>query len=115
MEYMSQLTEQQALHLEEWKKIESLAVERIGELRITSQDEMLEYTNKLNLRERKRRNKLAELIQNSGLLYSELALILGCSKSSIEQYVRGVKTPPINTALILAKLFKTSVEEIFES
>ena len=114
MKYTTQNDKQIESRLEEWTKIESRLVDRKGELRITPQNEMLCHINDIEVKNKCRRNKLADLIQKSGLLHDELGTILGCSKSAVEQYVRGAKTPSLTTALTMAKLFKVSVEDIFD-
>ena len=107
------LTEEQAMHLEKWKEAEYFCTARMGELRITSQGEMLEYMDKLTLKERTRRENLVQAVRDSGLSYSDLATILDCSKSAVDQYISGAKTPSLRTALIISRLFKKSVEELF--
>ena len=114
MKYTIKTDEQFEASLEEWTKIESHLVDRKGQLRITPQNEMLCHMNDIEVKNKCRRNKLADLIYESGLLHDELATILGCPKSALEQYVRGAKTPSLTTALTIAKLFKVNVEDVFD-
>lgn len=58
-------------------------------------------------------NRLREFRKNQGMTQMQIADVLGCQKSSVSQYERGVHTPSLHNALRLARALNTTVEELF--
>lgn len=55
---------------------------------------------------------LSDLRKNKGLTQQGLADEIGISKSAIGMYELGKRTPPLKTAIIIAKYFEVAVEKI---
>lgn len=55
---------------------------------------------------------LAELREEKGMSQRDLARKLGLSSATIGMYESGKRTPPLKTAILIARLFDTQVENI---
>ncbi len=60
------------------------------------------------------KNRLAELRDENGWSQGDLAEILGVSRQTINALERGKYDPSLPLAFKIARLFKRSIEEIFE-
>lgn len=60
------------------------------------------------------KNCLAELREEKGWSQGDLAVALGVSRQTVNALERGKYDPSLPLAFKIAKLFKRSIEEIFE-
>jgi putative transcriptional regulator len=60
------------------------------------------------------KNCLAELREEKGWSQGDLAAALGVSRQTVNALERGKYDPSLPLAFKIAKLFKRSIEEIFE-
>lgn len=58
-------------------------------------------------------NRLREFRKNQGMTQVQLADVLGCQQGLVSQYERGVHTPSLHNALLLARTLGTTVEDLF--
>lgn len=58
-------------------------------------------------------NRLREFRKNQGMTQVQLADVLGCQQGLVSQYERGVYTPSLHNALLLARTLGTTVEDLF--
>ena len=59
------------------------------------------------------KNKIRELRKQRGLTQEELAEIIGISRQAINAIEKEKFDPSLSTAFKMAKLFKTSIENLF--
>ncbi|TMU85169.1 helix-turn-helix transcriptional regulator [Bacillus sp. BHET2] len=59
------------------------------------------------------KNKLVEYRKTCGYSQERLAAVLGVSRQTIISIEKGKYDPSLNLAFQLAKVFETSIEEIF--
>ena len=59
------------------------------------------------------KNKLKELRKNQKLTQEELANLIGISRQAINAIEKEKFDPSLPTAFKMAKLFKTSIEDLF--
>lgn len=93
--------------------IEHACTERVGSLRFTPHNEMREYEEKISQSKHERKIFLSEYRLAAGLSVRFIAEILGISKVTYHNIESGVSYPQLPLALKIAKLFDTSVEELF--
>lgn len=60
------------------------------------------------------KNNLAELREEKGWSQGDLAAALGVSRQTVNALERGKYDPSLPLAFKIARLFKRSIEEIFE-
>jgi len=58
-------------------------------------------------------NKLKETRQNQGLTQEMVARQANITTSNYQRYEYGTQTPKANTAILIAKALKSTVEELF--
>lgn len=58
-------------------------------------------------------NRLREFRAKKGLTQMQIADVLGCQQGLVSQYERGVNTPSLHNALLLARALGTTVEALF--
>lgn len=58
-------------------------------------------------------NRLREFRAKKGLTQMQIADVLGCQQGLVSQYERGVYTPSLHNALLLARALGTTVEDLF--
>ena len=59
------------------------------------------------------KNRVRELRKNQKLTQEELAELIGISRQAINAIEKGKFDPSLPTAFKMAKLFKTSIEDLF--
>ena len=58
-------------------------------------------------------NRLREFRAKKGFTQMQLACKIGCQPGLVSQYERGVHTPSLHNALLLARALDTTVEALF--
>ena len=58
-------------------------------------------------------NRLREFRKNQGMTQMQIADVLRWQQSLVSQYERGVHTPSLHNALLLARALDTTVEALF--
>ena len=94
-------------------QIEDICIERVGALRFTPHNEMREYEEKISQSKHAIKTILCEYREAAGLNVSFIAKILGISPNGYHNIESGVSYPQLPLALKIAKLFDSSVEELF--
>lgn len=59
-------------------------------------------------------NKICEFRKNKGLSQSELAELINVSQNTISQWEIGIRNPSIKSAIKLAEILDTTVEELYK-
>lgn len=59
-------------------------------------------------------NKICEFRKNKGLSQSELAELMNASQNTISQWEIGIRSPSIKSAIKLAEILETTVEELYK-
>ena len=95
------------------EKIEIACAERVGGVYFTTADELDEYVEKTRNEKYLRKQKMRAYRDNCGLLIDEAATLLGISKTYLVKIENGEKDPTLELALKIAKLYKTTVDELF--
>ncbi len=93
--------------------IEHVCTERVGCLRFTPHNEMREYEEKISQSKHAKKFCLYEYRLDAGLSVRCISEILGISKATYHNIESGTSYPQLPLALKMAKLFGTSVEELF--
>ena len=94
-------------------RIEETCINRVGELRFTPHDEMTLFENTLTKSMHAKKTALEDYRTSAGLSLSAIAELIGMSKDGYYLIETGVSFPTLPRALRLAKLFGTTVEELF--
>lgn len=59
-------------------------------------------------------NKISEFRKNKKLSQSELAELMNVSQNTISQWEIGIRNPSIKSAIKLAEILDTTVEELYK-
>ncbi len=96
------------------EKIESACAESVGGVYFTTANELEKYIEKLRKEKYLRKQKMREYRDNCGLLIDEAATLLGISKTYLVKIENNEKDPTLELALKFAKLYKTTVDDLFK-
>lgn len=93
--------------------IEDVCIRRTGELKFTSAKEMSAYDEIIEKSAHAEKFKLRLLRESAGLSYDAISTLLGISKDGYFKIESGRTYPKLQLALKIAKLFGTTVEDLF--